>query len=54
MTTPTSTLAAWQSALAAEYAAVFYYGAAFAVVGSIGLLLLVPGTQDRHNRQAAK
>jgi len=36
------------------HAAVFYYGAAFAVVGSIGLLLLVPGTQDRHNRQAAK
>jgi len=36
------------------HAAVFYYGAAFAVVGSIGLLLLVPGTQDRHNRAAAK
>ena len=25
------------------HAAVFYYGAAFAVVGSIGLLILIPG-----------
>jgi MFS family permease len=29
------------------HAAVFYYGAAFAVVGSIGLLLLTPGKYDR-------
>ena len=29
------------------HAAVFYYGAAFAVVGSIGLLLLIPAKQDR-------
>jgi MFS family permease len=28
------------------HAAVFYYGAAFAVVGSIGLLLLIPGKHD--------
>lgn len=31
------------------HAAVFYYGAAFAVVGSIGLLLLIPKSYDRHN-----
>ena len=36
------------------HAAVFYYGAAFAVVGSIGLLLLIPGTQDRRIATAAK
>ena len=29
------------------HAAVFYYGAAFAVVGSIGLILLIPAKQDR-------
>jgi MFS family permease len=29
------------------HAAVFYYGAAFAVVGSIGLLLLIPEKHDR-------
>ncbi len=29
------------------HAAVFYYGAAFAVVGSIGLLLLIPAKRDR-------
>ena len=29
------------------HAAVFYYGAAFAVVGSIALLLLIPAKQDR-------
>jgi MFS family permease len=28
------------------HAAVFYYGAAFAVIGSIGLLLLLPGKRD--------
>jgi MFS family permease len=28
------------------HAAVFYYGAAFAVDGSIGLLLLIPGKHD--------
>lgn len=28
------------------YAAVFYYGAFFAAVGSIGLLVLIPGRQD--------
>jgi MFS family permease len=31
------------------HAAVFYYGAAFAVVGSIALLLLIPAKQDRRN-----
>ena len=31
------------------HAAVFYYGAAFAAVGSIGLLLLIPAKQDRRN-----
>jgi MFS family permease len=34
------------------HAAVFYYGAIFAVVGSIGLLLLVPGKLDRRNTTA--
>jgi MFS family permease len=34
--------------------AVFYYGAAFAVVGSIGLLVLVPGKPDRRNMASAK
>ncbi len=34
------------------HAAVFYYGAAFAVIGSIGLLLLVPWNHDR--RKAAE
>ena len=29
------------------HAAVFYYGAAFAVVGSIGLLVLIPGSQNK-------
>ena len=33
------------------HAAVFYYGAAFALIGSIGLLLLIPGEPDR--RRAA-
>jgi len=33
------------------HAAVFYYGAAFAVVGSIGLLLLIPGKHDRRNQR---
>jgi hypothetical protein len=28
-------------------AAVFYYGAAFAAVGSFGLLLLIPGDDDQ-------
>jgi MFS family permease len=32
------------------HAAVFYYGAAFAVVGSIGLLVLIPA---KHNNVAA-
>jgi MFS family permease len=31
------------------HAAVFYFGAIFAVVGSIGLLLLIPAKQDRRN-----
>jgi MFS family permease len=31
------------------HAAVFYYGAGFAVVGCIGLLLLISGKGDRHN-----
>jgi MFS family permease len=30
-----------------SHAAVFYYGAAFALFGSIGLLVLVPGRQDK-------
>ncbi|MHB8884404.1 MAG: MFS transporter [Methylovirgula sp.] len=33
---------------------VFYYGAAFAVVGSIGLLLLIPGERDRRNAAVAE
>ena len=32
------------------HAAVFYYGAAFAVVGSIGLLVLIPGRQNNPPR----
>ena len=36
------------------HAAVFYYGAAFAVVGSIGLLLLIPSRHERGNAAAAK
>jgi MFS family permease len=31
------------------HASVFYYGATFAVVGSVGLLLLIPGKHDRRN-----
>jgi len=30
------------------HAAVFYYGAAFAVFGSIGLLALIPGNITNH------
>jgi len=36
------------------HAAVFYYGAAFAAVGSIGLLLLIPAKHDRRNATVAK
>lgn len=36
------------------HVAVFYYGAVFAVVGSIGLLLLSPGKHDRLNAVTAK
>jgi MFS family permease len=36
------------------HAAVFYYGATFAVVGSIGLLVLVPGGQNNHPEAAAR
>jgi len=36
------------------HAAVFYYGAAFALVGSFGLLLLIPGKHDRRKVPAAK
>jgi MFS family permease len=36
------------------HAAVFYYGAAFAAVGSIGLLLLIPAKHDRHNAAVPK
>ena len=36
------------------HAAVFYYGAAFAVVGSFGLLLLIPGKHDQRKVPAAK
>ncbi|HXP73338.1 MAG TPA: MFS transporter, partial [Stellaceae bacterium] len=36
------------------HAAVFYYGAVFAVVGSLGLFLLIPGKHDRPNAAAAK
>ena len=32
------------------HAAVFYYGAAFAVVGSVGLLVLIPGRQNNPPR----
>src|ERR1039458_6330164 len=35
------------------HAAVFYYGATFAVVGSIGLLLLIPAKHDRRNAAVA-
>lgn len=31
------------------HAAVFYYGAVFAVVGAIGLLVLVPGKHNGRN-----
>jgi MFS family permease len=36
------------------HTAVFYYGAVFAFVGSIGLLLLIPGQHGRLNAGAAK
>jgi MFS family permease len=36
------------------HAAVFYYGATFAIVGSIGLLVLVPGGQNNHPEAAAR
>ncbi len=36
------------------HAAVFYYGAIFAVVGSIGLLLLIPSRYERGNAVEAK
>jgi MFS family permease len=36
------------------HAAVFYYGAAFAVVGSIGLLVLIPGRQNKPVEAAAR
>ena len=36
------------------HAAVFYYGAAFALAGSIGLLLLIPAKQDRRHAAMAK
>lgn len=36
------------------HAAVFYYGAAFAAVGSFGLLLLIPAPHDRRHAAAAK
>ncbi len=36
------------------HAAVFYYGATFAVAGSIGLLLLIPAKRDRRNAAVAK
>ncbi len=36
------------------HTAVFYYGAAFAAVGSIGLLILIPAKHDRPNATAAK
>jgi MFS family permease len=36
------------------HAAVFYYGAASAVFGSFGLLLLIPGKHDRRKVPAAK
>jgi MFS family permease len=34
------------------HAAVFYYGAAFAVVGSIGLLVLIPGKTEENEADA--
>ena len=36
------------------HAAVFYYGAALAVVGSIGLLVLIPGGQNKPPEAAAR
>jgi MFS family permease len=36
------------------HAAVFYYGAVFAVVGSIGLLVLIPGKHDLRNAGAER
>ena len=36
------------------HAAVFYYGATFAIVGSIGLLVLVPGGQNNHPDAATR
>ena len=36
------------------HASVFYYGATFAVVGSIGLLLLIPSRHERHNAAVAE
>jgi MFS family permease len=36
------------------HAAVFYYGAAFAVIGSIGLLLMVPGDHEGRKPTAAE
>jgi len=36
------------------HAAVFYYGAAFAVVGSVGLLVLIPGRQNKPVEAAAR
>ena len=36
------------------HAAVFYYGAIFAVVGSIALFLLIPGKHDRQKAATAK
>jgi MFS family permease len=36
-----------------SHAAVFYYGAAFAFFGSIGLLVLVPGKQDKRATTSA-
>jgi hypothetical protein len=35
------------------HAALFYYGAVFAAVGSIALLMLIPGKHDRDRRNAA-
>jgi len=35
------------------HTAVFYYSAVFAIIGSIGLLLLIPGQLDRSNATAA-
>jgi MFS family permease len=37
-----------------SHAAVFYYGAVFAVVGSIGLLLLIPSKSERGDAALAK